>query len=62
MKKKVKFAKGKDKIDGWEIDYEQLESVQLECEKRGEIIGLEEAESVILSLVSMGYLNTEEEE
>ena len=62
MVKKIKLAKGSDKSDGWKIDYEQLEDVQLECIKLEKLIGLVEIETIILSLFYLGYLNAENED
>ena len=61
MVKKIKFAKVRDKINGWKIDHEQLKSVRGEYRKTWLDIELEQVEDVILSLISLGYLNAENE-
>ncbi len=51
------IPKDKDENLGWKVDYEFLESIQIETEQ--EQPSLEQIESIILELVQRGYVELE---
>jgi hypothetical protein len=55
----IKLAKGKNQKNGWEIEIDEPKAIQEECEERGTSMYLDDIESVLLALISLGYLKAE---